>query len=218
MAEQSTGTGPESIKGVLIVPVVLITMVAGGALALVNAATVDRIEASKAEEKREALKDVMPSYADDHDPTKQFVEVDLDPEKDDGFELVYYAGIDGAGRLTGWGVESKTDTAYSGDLSLVFGVDPSGTVTSIRVLDQKETPGLGTKVTEEDFLDDFWEKSLGDYSFKVVKDGGDVVAISGATISSRAVSLCIEQGLKELEAVNAKGIPAVVPEEGASDE
>ena len=216
MAEQSTGTGPESIKLVLIVPVVLITMVAGGALALVNAATVDRIEASKAQEKQEALQEVMPGFA--NDPTKQFVEVDLDPEEDDGFELVFYAGLDGTGKLTGWGVESRTDTAYSGDLSLVFGVDPAGTVKTVRVLDQKETPGLGTKAAEDDFLSAYKGKALGSFNFDVEKDKGDVESISGATISSRAVSLCIEQGLEELAAVGAKGIPAVVAGEEASDE
>lgn len=216
MAEQSAGTGPESIKAVLIVPVVLITMVAGGALALVNAATVDRIAESKAQEKQEALKEVMPDFA--NDPTKQFVEVDLDPEEDDGFELVFYAGVDGTGKHTGWGVESKTDTAYSGDLSLVFGVDTAGTVKTVRVLDQKETPGLGTKAAEDDFLSVYAGQKLGKFKFGVKKDGGEVDAISGATISSRAVSLCIEQGLKELEAVNSRGIPAVVAEEGASDE
>lgn len=216
MAEQSAGTGPESIKGVLIVPVVLITMVAGGALALVNAATVDRIEASKAQEKQDALKEVMPDFS--NDPTKQYVEVDLDPEKDDGIELVYYAGLDGSGKLTGWGVESRTDTAYSGDLSLVFGVDPAGTVKTVRVLVQKETPGLGTKAAGDDFLSAYQGQALGSFNFDVKKDGGEVDAISGATISSRAVSLCIEQGLEELAVVGAKGVPAVVPEEGASDE
>ncbi len=210
------GVGPASIKPVLIVPVILITMVAGGALALVNAATVDRIEASKAQEKQEALQAVMPDFT--NDPTTQFVEVDLDPDEDDGFELTYYAGVNEAGKLTGWGIESKTDTAYSGDLSLVFGVGVDGTIRKIRVLDQKETPGLGTKVTEADYLVQYDAQSLGSFDFEVKKDGGQIEAISGATISSRAVSLCIEQGLEELGAVNAKGVPAVVEGEGASDE
>jgi electron transport complex protein RnfG len=216
MAEGSAGVGPQSIKAVLIVPVVLITMVAGGALALVNAATVDRIAESKANEKKEALAAVMPPFA--NDPTTRIVPVDLDPEADDGDELIFYAGLDAGDRITGWGVESRTDTAYSGDLSLVFGVDSAGKIQSARVLEQRETPGLGTKAAGDDFLDAYEGRSLGSFDFRVRKDGGQIDAISGATISSRAVTLCIRQGLEEFGAVAARGVPAESGGGGASDE
>ncbi len=216
MAEDTSGVGPSSIKPVLIVPVVLITMVAGGALALVNAATVDRIAESKANEKKEALAAVMPAFA--NDPTTRSVAVDVDPEEDDGDELRFFAGLDEAGQVTGWGVESRTDTAYSGDLSLVFGVDAAGKVQSVRVLEQRETPGLGTKVAEDPFLDAYEGQTLGGFDFRVRKDGGQIEAISGATISSRAVSLCIQQGLEEFAAVAAQGAPAEAVGKEATDE
>jgi electron transport complex protein RnfG len=54
------------------------------------------------------------------------------------------------------------------------------------VLEQKETPGLGTKMTEDKFLNQFKGINISDFKLAVKKDGGDVDALTGATISSRA--------------------------------
>ena len=189
MAEPAT-QGASSISPLLIVPVVLITMFAGVALAFVNAVTAGPIEASKKAEKANALAEVMPAF--DNDPT-----ADLHAKDAGGQPLVFYAGRDASESITGWGIESATDTGYSGLLSLVFGIDEAGKVQGIRLLEMRETPGLGTKAGDAAYLDQYMGKGLDDFDFRVAKDGGQVEAISGATITSRAVSLCLQQGLQE---------------------
>jgi electron transport complex protein RnfG len=54
------------------------------------------------------------------------------------------------------------------------------------VLQQKETPGLGTKIETPEFREQFYGKNLSEFQLNVKKDGGDVDAITAATISSRA--------------------------------
>jgi electron transport complex protein RnfG len=68
------------------------------------------------------------------------------------------------------------------------GFKPDGTIKNISVLEQKETPGLGTKMKDESFLQQFRGKNPSKFNLKVVKDGGDVDALTGATISTRAFS------------------------------
>ena len=65
---------------------------------------------------------------------------------------------------------------------------------SITKLDQAETPGLGTKVTEPKFRDQFKSKEGNDLKLK--KDGGSVDAITAATISSRAVANGVHEGME----------------------
>ncbi len=206
MAEPAN-QGPSSISPLLIVPVVLITMFAGVALAFVNAVTAGPIAASKKAEKANALTEVMPKF--DNDPT-----TDLHTKEAGGQPLVFYAGRDASEGITGWGIESGTETGYSGLLSLVFGIDADGKVQGMRMLEMRETPGLGTKVGDADYIEQYVGKGLDDFDFRVLKDGGQVEAISGATITSRAVSLCITQGLEEYEK-SFKGMnppPATVEE------
>ena len=71
-----------------------------------------------------------------------------------------------------------------------------GLWSEISVVDQKETPGLGTKITEEKFKSQFMGKNPSTFKLKVKKDGGDVDAITAATISSRAVCDAIERAYK----------------------
>jgi Na+-translocating ferredoxin:NAD+ oxidoreductase subunit G len=202
MAEQTAAdAGAQSIKPTLIIPVIAIALCAGAALSLVNAVTAGPIAEARKAEKAAALSEVMPGF--ENDPT---VEVLPAPEPGEGDQLDpgqvrFYVGRDAMGNVTGWGIESATDQCYSSadGLSLVFGVDPDGKVQGIRFLKMLETPGLGTKATAPDYLDQYQGHALGEFDFRVGKDGGDIDAITGATVTSRAVSTCVEQGLKEFQ-------------------
>ncbi len=202
--------GPSSISPLLIIPVILITMCAGVALAFVNAVTAGPIEASKKAEKANALSEVMPKF--DNDPT-----TDIHTKEAGGQPLVFYVGRDATEGVTGWGIESGTETGYSGLLSLVFGIDDDGKVQGIRMLEMRETPGLGTKVGDADYIEQYLGKGLDDFDFRVQKDGGQVEAISGATITSRAVSLCVTQGLEEYKS-SFKGKSPPPPAEAKPEE
>ena len=68
----------------------------------------------------------------------------------------------------------------------MVGFNPDGVIKNITVLEQKETPGLGTKMKGEKFLRQFRGKHPSNYNLKVKKDQGDVDALTGATITTRA--------------------------------
>jgi electron transport complex protein RnfG len=68
----------------------------------------------------------------------------------------------------------------------MVGFNPDGSIQNIVVLEQKETPGLGTKMKEVKFLNQFKGKNPSQFNLKPKKDGGDVDALTGATISTRA--------------------------------
>ena len=96
-------------------------------------------------------------------------------------------------KLVGVAVKTYSDKGYGGDISIMVGISPDGSIINTAVMSQKETPGLGTKMKEPKFKDQFKGKNPGSYILKVKKDGGNVDAITAATISSRAYCEAIEK-------------------------
>ena len=92
---------------------------------------------------------------------------------------------------------------YSSTIESVVGVDSYGRITGLRITGQQETPGLGAKSTETRpgeekpwFQQQFAGKFAGE--IMVEKDGGEIVSITGATITSRAVANSIQSGIELL--------------------
>ncbi|MDI6757577.1 MAG: FMN-binding protein [Endomicrobiia bacterium] len=104
-------------------------------------------------------------------------------------------GLDAKGAVVG-----KTATAsargYGGDVALIVGVDLKGTVVSVKALSHKETPGLGTKALTPEYLSQYAGKKAD--KIKLKKDDpsvGALDAVTGATITSRAVSAAVGDAL-----------------------
>ena len=98
-------------------------------------------------------------------------------------------------------VPSITTDGYSGDIAMIVGINFDGTVAGVRVVDHKETPGLGDKVElrKSDWILSFNGKSLSNpeiSKWNVKKDRGDFDQFTGATITPKAV---IHQIAKTLE-------------------
>ena len=91
---------------------------------------------------------------------------------------------------------------YGGDVSVMTAVDPDGKVIEVSILDaSNETPGLGQNVTKEKFYSQFKGKESG---IKVVKSGvaageNEVNAVTGASISSKAVNSAVNKALEQFE-------------------
>lgn len=95
-------------------------------------------------------------------------------------------------RVTGIIVPIQTPEGYSGDIDLLVGMDNTLTITGVRVVTHKETPGLGDKIqrNKSPWIDSFIDKSLSNTSastWAVKKDGGAFDQFTGATITPRAV-------------------------------
>mgnify|MGYP000771863080 FL=1 len=85
----------------------------------------------------------------------------------------------------------------------IIGMLMDGTVTGYKVIEQKETPGLGTKIAESKFADQFIGLNSYHDQFKLKKDGGEIDAVTGATISSRAVIDAVEKAVSTYKKFNA---------------
>ncbi len=94
---------------------------------------------------------------------------------------------------------------YNGKIKLLIGVAYSGTLTGVRVISHKETPGLGDKIDTKkaDWILNFKGLSLSRpdiNQWKVKKDGGDFDQFTGATITPRAVVTAVKNALLYFEA------------------
>jgi electron transport complex protein RnfG len=161
----------------------VICCAAAAILASVNMYTIEPIAKSKAETLNKAIKDVTPEY--DNDPT---VDAYMVAVGDNDSLKVYPAMKDG--KLVGAAVDSNTKKGFGGEVKVIVGFDTDGKLLNYSVLQHAETPGLGAKMQDWFRTDKNKQSVLGrDLSkgeLKVSKDGGDVDAITAATISSRA--------------------------------
>ncbi|MDD3363736.1 MAG: FMN-binding protein [Syntrophomonas sp.] len=99
--------------------------------------------------------------------------------------------------------ESK---GYAGSIKLLVAVGPDNKVLRYTILESKETPGLGDKAAKAPFTGQFAGKTS--ENLKVTKDAGnknDVQAISGATITSRAVTLAVKNAVDEVSSLTKGG-------------
>lgn len=168
----------ESNLKTMVLSLLGICAVASGLLGFMNSITEGPIAESKQKAKLAAIQQVVPEFNNDPAAEMYLVPSDL------GDLECYPAKQDSV--LVGTAVNSRTNKAFSGSFTVMVGFNPDGTVFGSTVLDHKETPGLGTKMLEPKFKDQFKGKNPGDAGFKVKKDGGEIDAITAATISSRA--------------------------------
>ncbi len=174
-----------SFKNMLI-SLTLISMVAGFSLAYMNDLTKGPISEARKAKKINAIKAVLPKV--DNDPYIEKISSTL-PDKKDSFDI--YPGKEN-GKLNSVAIGTYTDKGYNRIIKLMVGFDIEGTIKDIAVLEQKETPGLGTKITTEKFLSQYRGKNPTEWKLMVKKDGGQTDAITGATISSRAFNDAVQ--------------------------
>lgn len=103
------------------------------------------------------------------------------------------------GNITSVAVETSSNQGFGGKIELIMGILMDGTVTGYKITQQNETPGLGSKVTEPNFSRQFVGLNTHSDDFSLTKDGGEIDAVTGATISSRAV---VDAVKKAVEAYN----------------
>ncbi|MBQ9638746.1 MAG: RnfABCDGE type electron transport complex subunit G [Bacteroidales bacterium] len=165
----------------MLLSLTVIAVVAGVALAFVNGLTEGPIAQVAKQKKADALKEVLPEYAR--------VEVDTLES------LPCYIAYDANDNKVGVAVETADENGFNGHIGIMVGFDNEGNVYGYRILETSETPGLGAKANT-------WfatgntsiiGKSPSDAGFAVKKDGGQVDAISGSTITSRAFCRAINK-------------------------
>lgn len=151
-----------------------ITLVASAGVGYVNMITVGPIAEAKAAATQSALRAVLPSF----DRTET-TELTLDE-----LPVAVHTARSGEA-VVGYAVETASKNGFSGMIRMVVGFDATGRVLNVNVLEQNETPGLGTKMADEGnpLFASFEGRNPGEMKLAVKKDGGDVDALTAATIS-----------------------------------
>lgn len=168
----------------------LVCLVAAASLSYTYDLTAPRIAAYRAAKKLEALQRVLPGATEYKDETARAADLLAKPEFS-AVKTVEVAYLDG--RPIG-AVLTVAPYGYSGNIVTLVGIKADGVISRVEILNQSETPGLGTKVTLPSFLDQFAGRPI-DRPLAVTKDGGDIQAIAGATISPRAVTTGVNQAV-----------------------
>ncbi len=156
----------------------VICIVAASALAYVNSVTEGPIAQVKQEKQEKAVKAVLPPFE-----TIETKEIILPGESE---KLLLIKAFDKDKKIVGTAVKTYTQKGFGGYIGIMVGFLPDENIFSTNVLEHKETPGFGTGMSESPFKDQFPGKNPATFKLMVKKDGGDVDAISSATISSRA--------------------------------
>lgn len=184
----------------MVVVLFAVTLIASTAVGYVHDLTAGEIEKAKQAKQENAIRQVIPGEFNNNPNMEVWKK-----QTKDGGELEFYPAKKD-GQLIGTAVKTYTNNGFGGQVWLMVGFNPDGTIYNYSVLEHKETPGLGSKM-------DLWftkegrgnivGKKPGTTGLKVTKDGGDVDAITAATISSRAFLDAINRAASEFEGVEA---------------
>jgi H+/Na+-translocating ferredoxin:NAD+ oxidoreductase subunit G len=170
----------------LLATLTVITLVASLALGYVYKWTKEPIARARLAKQLQAIEAVVKGY--DNNPVDDKFKV----ATPDGRDSLEFFPAKSRGEIIGMAVKTRSKKGYNGDVWLMVGFNMKGDIQNIFVIEQNETPGLGSKMTQPSFLDQFHGKNPGQMKLKVKKAGGDVDAITGATISSKAFSEAVQ--------------------------
>lgn len=187
-----------SLKNMVIV-LGTITLVASAAVGGIYLLTKEPIEATQAAKVNDAIAQVVPNF--DNTPAAEAIKTAVD-----GKDTVTIYPAKSGGEVVGYAVETFSKKGFGGEMSLMVGFLPDGTIKDISVISHNETPGLGDKIqkSKSDFIETrFVGKNPTDPAFKlaVTKDGGSVDAITASTISSRAFTDAVKRAFDVWQAV-----------------
>lgn len=175
----------------------LITIAASLILGSVYAITADKIAKAEVKAQVDAIKEVAPDF--DNNPLEEKYVYISEPDKKTGADIIVYPAKNG-GKLVGAAVKSFSMDGFSGEITVMYGFDAEGNINDYKVLKHAETAGLGSKMQEWFRMKNGDRCILGlnpvTHKMRVKKDGGNVDAITAATISSRAFLDALDKAYK----------------------
>jgi len=163
----------------------------------------ERIESERQAAAERALFDLLPAGSYDNHPLAQRIAL---PASDllgkPVPEHAYLATLRGTSIAL---LLPATALGYEGPIRLLLAIDPGGRLMGVKVLEQRETPGLGdlTETDKSPWLRGFIGKSLhepAEPDWRVRADGGQFDQVAGATVTSRGVVKAVQQALSYFDA------------------
>lgn len=193
------------------IKITLITLISGILLGFVFQITKDPISKAEEDAKQKAYKQVFSqaaSFEEDSTFKKAAADRYLKKEKmsESQIDLLVKA-LDKDKKVIGYVVNVTNHKAYGGDISYTIGVKTDGTLNDYEILSISETAGLGMKAKEDKFKSQFHNVKTEKFSVTKQKatSDSDIEAISGATITSKAVTNGINAGLSYVKSILAEG-------------
>ena len=179
--------------------VAIAALVAVAVVALAYRLAAPRIEAQRHAEAIAQLTEVLGGLPFDNDPLTDVIAV-RDPALLGTDRPLPVHRVRLAGQPVAALIETVAPRGYGGTIRLLVAVTPDGKVIGVRVLEHHETPGVGDRIEpgRSGWLKQFIDRSLGnppDSRWGLRRDGGDYDQLSGATVTSRSVTIAIRDAL-----------------------
>lgn len=152
----------------------VVCVISAGFLAIIFKITEPRIIEQRRLEEKRAIEKVLPQIPET-----------IEKVEKEGF--VFYKAEDAEGNLFAYVIITEA-RGYSSDIRTVASVNPEGKIIAVEILEHKETPGIGTRIEDTEFLTQFKNKKISE----------QFDTITGATISSRAVIDSIKKEAREV--------------------
>ena len=178
-----------------------VTLVCAAILGAVYVYTEDAVSAAQQAKSTKAIEAVSPTFDS------------LCEEKEADGKTSYYVARDADGANIALIVTAETSKGFGGKIKMMAGFLPDGSIYNTSVLEHSETPGLGSKATEEGFKGQFRGFNPALKKLIVKKDGGDVDAITAATITSRAYCDALQTATDKFNTLSQTVFPQPQPEE-----
>jgi Na+-translocating ferredoxin:NAD+ oxidoreductase subunit G len=169
----------ERLKSKRFYPVIFLTiivLVSVSLLLYINTFTSEVVEAQNRARIQEVLQSIFPDLTDF--------------QEDEGLIIIYKGDS-----IEGYAF-TASGSGYSGAINMLVGINPDHNIKDISILSQTETPGLGSRITEKEFTEQF--AGLAPDDIVLSRDGGSIDAITGATISSRAVTDAVREEMSRV--------------------
>ncbi len=178
----------ESTLKNMLIALMVITIVSGGVLGYIYGLTKPAIDQVEANKNIKAINEVLKT--DVAIAKTETIVID---------DLTYNLAFDADEQFIGAAVKTYSKNGFGGRIELMVGMLANGNINKVSVLSQTETPGLGANMVNDKFKGQFDGKNPATFRLKVKKDGGDVDAITAATISSRAFSEAVDLAVRGFE-------------------
>ncbi len=186
----------------------IITLIAGVGLGFVYKITLEPIAQAEAQATQDAYRAVFADAAEFEDFPESFdnsaaLQAVVDSGYVDGDINNCVQALDGSGNLLGYVVTVTSHAGYGGDIVFSVGITTDMIVNGYSITTISETAGLGMKAKEEAFSSQFNGKQVD--AFEVTKSGStsdaEIDAISGATITSKAVTYGVNGGMTYVKSI-----------------
>jgi electron transport complex protein RnfG len=161
--------------------------------------TAERIEQNEQEYLEQSLRPVLGELDYDHDLSASVITIDPPHDLPGDEPITVYRVFNDGTPVAALFVVTATD-GFTGPIRLLVGIGVDGTISGVRVLEHKETPGLGDLIeaSKSDWIYQFESASLGTPDrerWAIKRDGGDFDQLTGASITPRAVIKAVKETL-----------------------